>query len=126
MSGTSYDLGFHFLLLRCPILRNGLESLQYPHDGISHLSQGKLLSDTDPWTTIEGDICPGLRRPFVPTLRTVFGNMWELRRFSWVQIRPALHVQTRVRDRGVFEYAWNDVSQPLPESRGRGRQTDWL
>lgn len=110
MSGTNYNLGFHFLLLRCPVLRNGFEPLQYSHDGISHLSQGELLSDTDPWTTIEGDICPGLRRPFVPTLRTVLGNVWEFWGFGWVQIGPALHVQRRVRDRGIFQYAWKYVS----------------
>lgn len=70
-----------------PILKPTLQSrkvLKNPHNGITHLREGKVLADADARPTIEGDIRPAFWSPVVPSLRVEFVDGGEFRRWRWV------------------------------------------
>ena len=95
ISRTNHNLALDLLLPIAPTHIDSFETLQNPRNRVAfpvrkkplsasdqapltgrkarltHLSQSKLLPNTDPWPSVERYIVPALRRPIFPALRTI-------------------------------------------------------
>jgi hypothetical protein len=75
---------------------NPFKSLQHPTRRIRHLGQRKILPQTNPRSTVEGDISPGNRGPGPPSFggKVVYGGAEE--------VLSALHDEGAVAAGGIF------------------------
>jgi len=78
------NLTSHARGLRAHVI-NLLKGLEKPDETVSHLCQGELLPDADPWSTVKWNIVPCLWCPVVPSLGLEFVSIWA------EQVFPPLH-----------------------------------
>lgn len=76
-------------------LLNRFKLLQYPDSRISHLRQCKVLSETDTWTTVERNVCPGNRGPGFPSRGVEVVNSGSK------EVIATLHAHCRVGNGGA-------------------------
>lgn len=77
-----------------------LEQARY---NVPHLSEGKLLSNADARAAVEGDICPWLRLPDIPTFGGEDFRVGEGLAGRRVQFWTALHGKCTVANWCIFE-----------------------
>jgi len=91
-------------------LLNRPKLLQDPDRRMSHLCQRKVLSETNSWATVEGDICPGDRDPGFPSGRIEVVDSGSEKIFS------SLHTHCGVRNFGAgCDGDWLRISEVILE-----------
>lgn len=74
-----------------PVL-DAREALQDPTHGVAHLRDGEILADADTWSSIERNVCPDARLPFLPAPGGELLWWWEVRARGRVDVARQLHV----------------------------------